>query len=136
MTIIEMLEVPEKYIPDGDYCYFYNNGEYDPCPFWELKPETELPHQENGYCHFLHTSDWELNEENNKNMTISYAKDKSIIGVSIADLYDDEEIDPKSGKKTHFPSALLWDQCKECGINMEYEDEDNFIMFDNSPDQN
>ena len=59
------------------------------------------PFQMNGYCHYLKKGDWELNKE--------------------FEIYD-----TKTGKKVNFkdregiPMSLLWDGCKECGVN-DYE---------------
>jgi hypothetical protein len=113
MTISEMLQTPEKYIPYGMYCYHH-----EVCPFWTMK-EGEYPKQEDGYCHYLQKSDWELNEESSDTAKIVYSKDGSLTGMTVADLEDDNDIDPISGKKFHFPMSLLWDQCKECDINTE-----------------
>ncbi|WP_188205614.1 hypothetical protein [Alkalibacillus aidingensis] len=48
---------PERFIPDGPYCYDKNGT----CPFWDidLKRDTD----ENGYCHYLHIGDWEDDDE-------------------------------------------------------------------------
>ena len=113
MTISEMLETPEKYIPYGMYCY-----DNDTCPFWASK-DGEFPKQEDGFCHYLQKSDWEINEESSKTAKIVYSRDGSMDGMTVADLEDPNDIDPVSGKRCHFPMSLLWDQCKECDINME-----------------
>jgi len=62
-------------IPEGNYCY----GKKGKCPFWDAI--AEFPAQDNGYCHFL-----------------------------------------KSGDFQHYGLGLLWDGCKECGIN-EYQND-------------
>lgn len=98
----ELLECPEKHIPLGDYCYDYYNGEIISCPFWDYRDD--LPEQENGYCYFLQKSDWDINEEIEKSNKSSFK-------------FDDDDIDEKTGMKTHFPTSLLWDQCKECYLN-------------------
>ena len=64
-------------IPQGNYCY----GEKCKCPFWDVIEE--FPHQDNGYCHYLKSGDWQ---------------DQGI--------------------------GLLWDQCKECGVNEYRSDYD------------
>lgn len=64
-------ENPEKYIPDGHYCYNKDGR----CPFWDT--DESKPYQDNGYCHYLKHADWEQ----------SYI-------------------------------SLLWDECKECDINL------------------
>ena len=61
-------------IPKGIYCYDKNGK----CPYWDK--DLSKPHQENGYCHYLKTGDWEA---------------KHI--------------------------SLLWDQVKECGENLDEE---------------
>jgi hypothetical protein len=48
----EKLKEPEKYIPDGIYCY--NN--FSKCPFWDMNKD--MPHQNSGYCHYLKEGDW------------------------------------------------------------------------------
>lgn len=111
-----MMATPEKHIPYGDYCYNFYSKEI--CPFWDSKPG-EYPKQEDGFCQYLQKSDWDLNEESNKTAKIVYSKDGTMDGMIVADLEDDDDIDPVSGKKCHFPMSLLWDQCKECDINME-----------------
>lgn len=123
--IIEYLKTPEKYIPDGLYCY---HNDYM-CPFWDKKTG-EYPHQEDGYCYFLGKSDWDLNEEYKHTMIISHAQDKCLEGLPIADIFE-EDIDPISGKNTHFVSSLLWDQCKECRINLA-DPEDIVLITMNS----
>ena len=119
MNIVDMLQTPEKFIPFGQYCY-----DKTVCPFWTMKVG-EYPKQEDGFCYFLQKSDWELNEEYNKSAKIVYSNDGSMDGMIIADL-EDNDIDPISGKKCHFPMSLIWDQCKECNINME--DPDDIIL--------
>jgi len=64
-------------IPQGNYCY----GAKCKCPFWDVLEE--FPHQDNGYCHYL-----------------------------------------KSGDFQHSGLGLLWDQCKECGVNEYRSDYD------------
>jgi len=115
LSIEEMLKEPAKYIPKGIYCYDENGND---CPFWELK-DGEYPIQEDGYCHYLKKSDWDLNEEYQKSTIVVYSKDNpNNEGKSIEELYK-KEIDPRSKKHRHFPLSLLWDQCKECNINLE-----------------
>jgi len=130
MTLIDKLALPEKYIPFGNYCY--ENGRNEPCPFWESKKD-EYPSQEDGYCHYMGVSDWDLNEEINGRSKIVYSKDnKSIEGKTIVELTKDEpdDIDLISGKKIHFTSSLMWDQVKECGINMRAPDDTVMIQYD------
>jgi hypothetical protein len=82
-------------IPKGLYCYDENGK----CPYWSLIKN--LPIQENGYCSFLKKSDYDLNEEQGE----IHGRNRN----------NGEFVIP-----THFlPLSLLWDQCKECGINMD-----------------
>ena len=116
LTSEQMLQEPKKYIPKGDYCYD-ENGQ---CPFWELK-EDEYPKYEDGYCHYLKKSDWELNEERQKNIEIiELDEDKAADIKKFIENYENS-VDPKTKKKCHFPMSLLYDECKECDINMEWE---------------
>jgi hypothetical protein len=102
----------EKVIPSGLYCYQCSRIEningiptrvQDICPFWSID-ETK-PEQENGYCDYLGKSDWDINEE-------------------VGDIeWRDGEGNTRITKAHEIPISLLWDQCKECDINLEYEDE-------------
>lgn len=82
-------------IPKGVYCYDKNGI----CPHWSIDPSQ--PKQRNGYCSFLKRGDWEV--------TAPTTEDNAIF-------------------LGHLPDStlsLLWDQCKECGIDMNLEE-----MFD------
>ena len=68
-------------IPSGTYCY----SEKGRCPFWRILKTR--PHQENGYCLYLHQGDF------------------------------------SDGL------GLLWDQCKECGVNDDYGDGDDLVVI-------
>ena len=78
---LAILEAAQSFIPPGVYCYSkteplpdgIGRRILDLCPFWELRDDK--PEQENGYCHYLKSGDWDM------------------------------------------AGGLLWDQCKECGIN-------------------
>ena len=84
-------------IPPGDYCYKYKNGKRITCPYWDI--DESKPYQYNGYCHYLKKGDWEIEEEQElKNLKTG-------------------EIE--KGKDVPFPTSLLWDQVKECGIKDE-----------------
>jgi hypothetical protein len=67
-----------------------------------------LPVHEDGYCKYLGKSDWDINEETDREyggLTIAYAKDKSLVGRKFS---------------AHIGiGGLLWDMCKECGIKEE-----------------
>ena len=86
-----------KIIPFGRYCYDKNGV----CPHWSTKPD--LPEHENGFCAYLGKSDWDLNEEGGE--TVVYNMNGKVIGTEPAH---------------SVPMSLLWDQCKECGINEEW----------------
>ena len=118
LSLSDYLKLPEKYIPDGLYCY----GENGKCPFWDLK-EGEYPVQEDGYCHYLGKSDWDLNEDRKDSVMIVQSDNKEIEGKSVAEVFGDDEIDPVSGKVIHFGFSLIWDQCKECDVNRDDPDD-------------
>ena len=125
MNIKTKLENPEKYIPMGIYCYVDDKV----CPFWESK-EGEYPSQEDGYCHYLGKSDWELNEEKEKTSKMIYSNNKEEEGKTIAEInFGVEDIDKISGKKRHFSLSLIWDEVKECCINMEEPDNTKIIEY-------
>lgn len=86
-------------IPNGPYCYIYDeNHKYKPCPYHRFL--NDRPSQYNGWCDFLEKGDLELMKEN---------------------VYTNEDTGEKiNGDELPFPTSLLWDQCKECGINDEY----------------
>ena len=78
-------------IPKGYYC--------DGCKYYHRLPC--LPEQENGYCEYLGKSDWDLNrEDDDRDFTVMRGKMKLIV------------------KGKDLPNmSLLWDGCKECGVN-------------------
>lgn len=90
----------ESLIPKGMYCY----DEKGKCPYWSRRDD--LPSQENGYCSFLEKSDFDINEEMGD---IPWKNGKGEI--------------EKTTEAHEIPMGLLWDQCKECGIN-EWTDEE------------
>lgn len=75
---------------------YYCYDEKGTCPYWELREDK--PKQANGFCKFMGTGDWEEEE---------------------GDVVDDHY----SLIRNQSCSSLLWDQCKECGIN-KYTDEE------------
>ena len=91
-------------IPKGCYCY----DEKCACPYWDLLDD--LPKQYNGYCAFLGKSDLDLARER--------------------DMINDRTGEVVKGIDLPFPTSLLWDQCKECGINMGWEDYEEPDMED------
>ena len=80
-------------IPTGCYCYGATT-----CPYWDFDSERNL--QKQGYCWFLEDGDWITNET--------------------AVLKNLKTGEMENAKDLPFPVGLLWDQCKECGIN-DYE---------------
>ena len=98
-------------IPKGSYCYsnMRQSGankdglptfKVDLCPYWDS--DDEKGDQEYGYCWFLQGGDWETNETKEwKNEKTGEIQTANEIGI---------------------PLGLLWDQCKECGVNEYYEE--------------
>jgi len=80
-------------IPSGLYCY----NKKGVCPFWSIKEN--LPYMENGYCSYLGKSDYDLNEEIGGVETYQGG-----LYVGLTDAHEAK-------------MSLLWDKCKECGIN-------------------
>lgn len=123
------MEEPEKHIPFGFYCY-NKDGK---CIFWESK-KGEYPSQEDGYCHYLGKSDWELNEEKQHTFVVSRSKNKDLEGKTVAEIMGpNDDIDSVSGKVMHFGLSLLWDQCKECSINDKYENKEEMMDWVQMP---
>ena len=98
------MEKDTSVIPKGQYCYSYIDGKIISCPYW--RQIEDRANQYDGWCDYLEKGDLEISKE----MIIE---------------------DVKTGKKTTgdklpFPVSLLWDQCKECNINKN-DDENNII---------
>jgi hypothetical protein len=91
-------------IPDGVYCY----NEKGNCPFWDR--DFTRPEQANGYCYFLEKGDWQLNKEINDRSIFMYGPDK---GKTVSEVFGEDTT-----------SSLLWDQCKECGINDGWDEDE------------
>ena len=91
-----MKDKDESVIPKGCYCY---SADYV-CPYWKIKKDR--PEQYNGWCDFLKKGDLEL------------AKDMLLEDVRTGEVIKGDELP--------IPVSLLWDQCKECGINEDEED--------------
>jgi hypothetical protein len=85
----------KKLIPKGYYCY----DKKGVCPYWLV--DFNRPKQENGYCDYLRKSDWDLNEKRGK---MKWCDRKGKV-VEIT-------------KPHEIPNSLLWDQVKECGVNI------------------
>ena len=97
------MEKDTSVIPQGPYCYTYDeDGTYRPCPYYDTVDGA--PEQYDGYCHYLEKGDLDLEQE--------------------MELTDMETGETTKGSDLPFPVSLLWDQCKECGINDEIDDED------------
>jgi len=94
-----MTDKDKSVIPKGDYCYG-NNGI---CPYWSTNPDQH--EMENGYCSYIEKGDWELNDE--KKWKTAYRD-----GRTVADS------ECKSAHELGMFMSLLWDQCKECGVNI------------------
>jgi hypothetical protein len=106
-----LLDNPEQHIPHGMYCYTFSLGEkHIRCPFWDY--DDELPLMENGYCHYLKVSDFEVNPTRNRESKISESTIPEEVGKFVSEVFGD-----------HYPASLLWDECKECGINIENPNE-------------
>lgn len=88
-------------IPKGLYCHGAKMDEV--CPYWGIDTEHPYLEQENGYCSYLEKSDWDLNEEEGEIEFIRYK--------------DGKEIGRFKDNPHNVSLSLLWDQCKECGIN-------------------
>ena len=92
-------EHPEQYIPKGLYCC----KEKYVCPFWDII--STLPSQYSGYCHFLKIGDLDI------------AKETTFKNLKTGEV--------SMGNEMPFPVGLLWDQCKECDVNVEDEDDED-----------
>ena len=84
-------------IPKGSYCYTYEGDDFKICPYWDTIEGA--PKQYNGYCHYLEKGDIDLEQ---KMEFLNTKTNETVMGVDLP-----------------FPCSLLWDQCKECGINNE-----------------
>jgi len=105
IEILKLLpkKIKERFIPKGFYCYEWKDGERKWCPF--LEHRKDKPEQECGYCHYLGKGDWDIN-----------TSDRVFVNCKTG-----EKI---LAKDMPIPVGLLWDCCKECGVNDEWEDED------------
>jgi len=104
--MVKKKKYPE--IPDGLYCYTYIDEHRYVCPYHKYRKGYGT--QEDGYCEFLKKGDYELNRE------LEYVEEKTG--------------DRKTANELGLPLSLLWDMCKMCYENLDYEDEEekpNFI---------
>jgi hypothetical protein len=93
------MEKDESLIPKNHhYCYDFKDGKTICCPYWEFKKfhEINLP-----YCSFLEKAGISNN-----------TSDEDF--DSLVKIYGSEEQVWEA-----FPLDLLWDQIKECNINIE-----------------
>ena len=118
----------ESVIPKGLYCHGKlvpdGNGGFksvNMCPYW--KRDLNRPEQENGYCTFLEKGDWDFNAEANAVERKSFKRKKD-------GTYEEITHPPHSLEGSPMGNVgLLWDECKECSINME-DDEDEEVWED------
>jgi len=100
-----MIKKDPNLIPKGIYCH--ESGSLTKiCPYWSI--DNTKPEQANGYCAYLEKGDWDFNIEAEI--------------VQIDPKTKEETIFSKKGEVPDMPWSLLWDQCKECGINEEDDD--------------
>ena len=99
-------------IPKGMYC---DDEDGKVCPFWSLL--LELPEYENGYCAYLGKSDWDLNEDIDKQGGCKYM------------VYETGKVGIVSAHD--FCCSDIWDKCKECEVN---EEDQLIIVVDNEND--
>jgi len=77
------------------------------CPYWSIRKDK--PYQFNGYCSYLEKGDWELHLEEDYKITYRGGKVEHKLGKEII-------------AEDNAPLSLLWDQCKECGINDDWDE--------------
>lgn len=95
-----MEEKDTSVIPNGHYCYSYDSdNNLIKCPYWKIIPDR--PEQENGWCDYLEKGDVEIIAEGGY-----YQVDKN------------NNVIPNS----EIGFSLLFDSCKECGINIDDEE--------------
>jgi hypothetical protein len=103
-------------IPKGFYCYTRKNGKTIDCPYYRVIQERSK--RLNGWCDFLGKGDLELALERAKHAWEMKTRQKD--GTYKTGLI------PKVFKALMVKNgdfSLLWDQCKECGIN-KYTDKE------------
>jgi len=107
----ELRKRPKDVVPRGCYCYTRRPERdtnrtigVDTCPFWDI--DEGRPAQENGYCHLLQAGDW----ENREPSPLLYCSPEFT-----------KETGLKAGDMVEGSFGLVWDQCKECGVNDEEE---------------
>jgi hypothetical protein len=90
-------------IPKGYYCYARINAKRSYCPFYFT--DKTRHQQENGYCSYLEKGDWDINNEYPEYIECQKRQQDGT--------YKKEMIH----KSELLPMSLLFDACKECGIN-------------------
>jgi hypothetical protein len=95
-------------IPYGYYCY--EKLEFiaaknackiiGQCPYWSIR--NDKPEQLNGYCSYMEKGDWEICKER-------------------------KWVNPETGEEVELDISLIWDQCKECGINEPTDDDEEYF---------
>jgi len=91
-------------IPVGLYCYSIIDGKQVNCPYYG-KDEKNPGNQEDGFCKFLDKSDWDLNDET---------------GLVQGWTRKGHPVPPMTAHELKL--SLLWDMCKECGVNNDAVD--------------
>lgn len=91
-------------IPQGVYCYTYlEDGGYYVCPYWSKLKDGE--EQADGYCAYLGMSDIDIGKA-------AFESDEVVVSQEGKELNKEDVPD-------FIFTGLLWDQCKECGINID-----------------
>lgn len=101
------MEKDKSKIPEGPYCYTYEEEKFKICPYWDTVEGA--PEQANGYCHFLEKSDIDIGRETKE--------DPEVVITQGEDVIDKNEV------PDFIFNGLLWDHVKECGINDDFDEE-------------
>jgi hypothetical protein len=104
LTGLVATKLKQSVIPAGPYCYTYIDSYRYVCPYYSIRKGYHS--QEDGYCAYLGKGDYEINRE-------AYWTSG-----------DDPGGEPQTAVEIGIPMSLLWDMCKECGINTEWEEKD------------
>lgn len=113
------LDEVEKIVPQGCYCYTpikypckENGFKYETklCPFLDWLKQNDIQdyydYQQTGYCHFLKLGDW-FDKDDGKEEEIIHLERYNKVPIKV------------NSKQNG--TMLLWDACKECGINDEID---------------
>jgi len=101
-------EKGDSVIPSGSYCYDENGI----CPYWDR--DSDRPHQYDGYCWYVERGDLDLQKD--------------------MEFTNEDTGETVKGEDMPIPVSLLWDQCKECGVNDDDEDVDLITRFSTKGD--